>query len=132
MDVVLTRLLAVNTQDIKLNLGFTPIALCAMLFGPWWTGLVAALGDMLGSLLFPTGPFFPGFTLTAACTGLIFGFCLHGGTPKLWRPLLAAALNCVLVVYLANTAMICYISGSTFRAMLAIRSFQLAVMLPVL
>lgn len=130
-DVVLTRLLAINTPIMKIGLGFTAVALSAMLYGPWWAMLTAALGDVLGSVLFPTGAYFPGFTLTAACTGLVFGLCLYR-KPADWRyPALAAALNTVLVVYLANTAMICFITGNSWTAMLTARAVQLAVMLPV-
>ena len=121
LDVILTRLLAINTPVMKIGLGFAAVALCALLYGPWWAAVVAALADILGSTLFPTGAYFPGFTLTAACTGAIFGLCLYQ----------AAVLNVVLVSYLANTAMICYISGAPFPAMLAARAVQLAVMLPV-
>ena len=54
-DVILTRLLAINTNVMKIGLGFAAVALCALLYGPWWAALTAALGDLLGSLLFPTG-----------------------------------------------------------------------------
>lgn len=129
-DVILTRLLAINTNVMKIGLGFAAVAVCGMLYGPWWTALVAALGDLLGSLLFPTGAYFPGFTLTAACTGLIFGLLLQrGARPP--RPIPAAALNTVLISFLANTWMICLITGNPFRVMLAARAVQLAVMLPV-
>ena len=111
--------------------GFAAVALCAMLFGPWWAALTAALGDLVGALLFPTGAFFPGFTLTAACTGLIFGLCLYRRSKNLLWPILAALLNTLLVSYLANTAMISYISGSPFVTLLKARAVQLAVMLPV-
>ena len=131
LDVVLTRLLAVNTPVMKIGFGFAAVALCAMLFGPWWAALTAALGDLVGALLFPTGAFFPGFTLTAACTGLIFGFCLYRRSKNLLWPILAALLNTLLVSYLANTAMISYISGSPFVTLLKARAVQLAVMLPV-
>ena len=131
LDVVLTRLLAVNTPVMKIGFGFAAVALCAMLFGPWWAALTAALGDLVGALLFPTGAFFPGFTLTAACTGLIFGLCLYRRGKSLLWPILAALLNTVLVSYLANTAMISYISGSPFVTLIKARAVQLAVMLPV-
>ena len=131
LDVVLTRLLAVNTPVMKIGLGFAAVALCAVLYGPWWAALVAALGDLVGALLFPTGAFFPGFTLTAACTGLIFGLCLYRRDRSLLWPILAAALNVVLVSYLANTAMISYISGTPYTTLLKARAVQLAVMLPV-
>lgn len=130
-DVVLTRLLALNTPVMKIGLGFAAVAVSAMLYGPWWAALTAALGDLLGALLFPTGAYFPGFTLTAACTGLIFGLCLYRRPPRVAYALLAAALNTLLVSYLANTAMICLITGNAWRAMLAARAVQLLVMFPV-
>ena len=131
LDVVLTRLLAINTPLMKIGLGFAAVALCAILYGPWWAALVAALGDLVGALLFPTGAFFPGFTLTAACTGLIFGLCLCRRDKSLLWPILAAALNVVLVSFLLNTAMISYISGTPYATLLKARAVQLAVMLPV-
>ena len=78
LDVVLTRLLAINTPLMKIGLGFAAVALCAILYGPWWAALVAALGDLVGALLFPTGAFFPGFTLVAVVGGLIYGKAVNG------------------------------------------------------
>ena len=130
-DVILTRILAFNTPLMKIGLGFAATALCAMLYGPWWAAGVAALGDLLGSLLFPTGAYFPGFTLTAACTGAIFGLCLYRRASD-WRfPILAAVLNCVLISYLANSAMIAFITGTPYTALLGVRAVQLTVMLPL-
>ena len=131
LDVVLTRLLAINTPLMKIGLGFAAVALCAILYGPWWAALVAALGDLVGALLFPTGAFFPGFTLTAACTGFIFGLCLYRRGKSLLWPILAVVLNVVLVSFLLNTAMISYISGTPYATLLKARAVQLAVMLPV-
>lgn len=130
-DVLLTRLLAINTPLMKIGLGFAAVALSALIYGPLWAALTAALGDLLGSLLFPVGAYFPGFTLTAALTGLIFGLCLYKKRPGIGRSFAAAAANCVLVTLLGNTAMIAYISGAAFRALLITRLGQLAVMLPV-
>ena len=130
-DVILTRLLAINTNVMKIGLGFAAVALCALLYGPWWAAMTAALGDLLGSLLFPTGAYFPGFTLTAACTGLLYGLCLYGRGRDWKGPILAALLNSLLISYLANTAMISFISGTPYRALLGVRAVQLLVMLPL-
>ncbi|MBR6840412.1 MAG: hypothetical protein IKM82_07460 [Oscillospiraceae bacterium] len=35
-DVILTRLLALNTAVMKIGLGFAAVAICAMLYGPLW------------------------------------------------------------------------------------------------
>ena len=51
LDVVLTRLLAINTPVMKIGLGFASVALCAVLYGPWWAALAAALGDLVGAMI---------------------------------------------------------------------------------
>lgn len=89
--VLLTRVFAFNTPLMKIGLGFAAIALCAMLYALAWAALVSALGDLIGSLAFPTGAYFPGFTLTAAVTGLIFGLCLYKRERSWIHAVLAAA-----------------------------------------
>lgn len=128
-DVVLTRLLAVNTPIMKISLGFFAVAVCAALYGPAHAAICAALSDLLGSLLFPVGAYFPGFTVTAAVTGLIFGFFLRNYSKR--RAVLAAAVNSVLVSYLANTGMLSFLTGSPYPQLLGTRAIQLAVMLPL-
>lgn len=106
LDVVFTRVLAINTPLMKIGLGFTAVAVSAMLYGPYWAMLTAALGDLIGALLFPTGAYFPGFTLTAALTGLIFGLFLYRREGKWLRAFLAALTNSFFVTLLLNTLMI--------------------------
>ena len=72
--VVMNRFLGINMQNLSLSLSFIPIMACAMLLGPLYGGVCGALADLIGALLFPFGPFFPGFTLTAFISGFILGF----------------------------------------------------------
>ena len=106
LDVVFTRVLAINTPLMKIGLGFAAVALSAMLYGPLWAALTAALGDLIGALLFPTGAYFPGFTLTAALTGLLFGLFLYRREKSWLRAFFAALANCFLVTLVLNTLMI--------------------------
>ena len=106
LDVVFTRVLAINMPLVKIGLGFAAVAISAMLYGPLWAALTAALGDLVGALLFPTGPYFPGFTLTAALTGLIFGLFLYRREKSWLRAFLAALTNCFFVTLVLNTLMI--------------------------
>ena len=131
LDVIFTRLLAINTPLMKIGFGFAAVALAAMMFGPIWAMFTAALGDFVGSMIFPVGPFFPGFTLTAALTGLIFGLCLYNKRGSKLRPIIAAALNCLLVTLIANTALIAYISGNDYSVLFTTRIVQFLVMFPV-
>ena len=75
------RVLALNTPVMKIGLGFAAIAFCAMAYGPWWAALVSARWATFSAACFPHGGIFPGFTLTAALTGLIFGLVLYKRRP---------------------------------------------------
>lgn len=130
-DVIFTRVLALNMPLAKIGIGFAAAAVCAMLYGPVWAAVCAGLGDLAGSLLFPTGAYFPGFTVTAAIGGAIFGFVLYGSRPMVLRCFLAALCNGVVVSLLLNTAMISAVFGPPFVPLLLTRLAQFGVMLAV-
>lgn len=77
LQVVLGNLVQIAMLTKQMNFGFLPIAVAGYLFGPVGGLLVAALGDVIGTLLFGTGAYFPGFTVTAALVGLVYGFVLY-------------------------------------------------------
>ena len=77
IEIVLSRFCSISAWNIKISLSFLPVAAAAMLCGAAPAVAVAALGDFVGAILFPIGAYFPGFTLTAALTGALFGLLLH-------------------------------------------------------
>lgn len=77
LTVVLAKLLAVNLQVIRIGTEFVSIAMASILFGPAYGALSAVLADLLGSVLFPTGPYSPVITIVAMANGLIYGLFLH-------------------------------------------------------
>ena len=77
MEVVLSRFLSINIWSNKIGFAFLPVAVTAMYYTPLTTGITAAVADMIGALLFPSGPFFPGFTLTAFLGGIVYGLFLN-------------------------------------------------------
>ena len=91
LEIVLTRFCSINTPILRIGFGFLPVAMMGIMFGPLWAGIGYAVGDLLGMLIFPSGAYFPGFTLTAFLTGLVFGFFLHGKEIT-WKKVLPAAL----------------------------------------
>lgn len=129
-EIVLSRFLSINAWNIKIGFNFVPIVIAAMLFGPLPAAAVAAMGDFLGAVLFPIGPYFPGFTLTAFCTGLVFGLFLHEKrTPG--RILAAVAINQLVFSLLLNSLWISILYGSPFLPLLSTRIIQCAVLAPV-
>ena len=129
IEVVFSRLLAINLLIAKVGLGFAAIVVCAMLYGPVWAALCAALGDLAGALLFPTGAFFPGFTATAALTGLIYGLFLYKSRPGLRQCFFAALTNGLVVTLILNTAMISLVFGPDFWPLLYTRLAEFGAML---
>ena len=75
--VVLDRFVpVVFTDSLKITLTFIPVLVAAILYGPAGGAIVWGLADLLGALLFPRGVYFPGFTVTAALKGALFGWYL--------------------------------------------------------
>jgi ECF transporter S component (folate family) len=75
--VVVERLVSIETQFLRITFAYVPIMLSGILLGPAWSGAVAALGDVIGMILFPKGAYFPGFTVSAFLTGLVYGLFLY-------------------------------------------------------
>lgn len=128
LDVVFTRVVAINTPLMKIGFGFAAVVISALLYGPAWAALTAALGDLIGALLFPTGAYYWGFTATAALTGLIFGLYLYR-QPRSWlRAVLAALTNCLVVTLLLNSALIVWKFGARWEALMVTRVPQFFIM----
>ncbi|MGI5936609.1 MAG: folate family ECF transporter S component [Oscillospiraceae bacterium] len=97
LEIILSRFLSINTESLRIGFGFMPMALCGILYGPFWAGAAYAAADILGAVLFSYG-FYPGITVSAFLTGLVFGVFLHGEEVRFFPHIVAAVvLNCVLI-----------------------------------
>ena len=130
LEIVLSRFLSVNAWNLKIGFSFVPVAIAGMLFGPLAGGIVGALGDFLGAILFPIGPYFPGFTLTAFLTGVVFGLFLRKKRTAL-SVLGSVAVNQLLLSLLLNTLWISVLYGSPYVPLLTTRVVQCAILAPV-
>lgn len=119
------------TELIELRFQFLPIALAGLLMGPAVGGMVGALTDLLAYLVRPTGPYFPGFTVSSMLTGIIFGLILYKRPLTTSRILLAQAAETVLVSMLFNTFNLSLLYGSPFPAAFAARLPKTLAMFPV-
>ena len=123
MEVVLSRFLSINTWNTKIGFGFIPVAAAAILLGPGEAAVCGGLADFLGATLFPIGPYFPGFTVTAALTGLVFGLFFHKEQTPL-RVVPAVLINQFILGLLVNSYWISLLYGSPFKGLLATRVHQ--------
>ncbi len=136
LEVVLSRLVApINTQFSKISFGFVPIAIAAYLYGIKGGAVVAGVSDVIGAILFPSGEFFPGFTVTAIFNGIIFGIFLgkklEGKLNKFLRSFIPVVITQVIGSFLINTFWISYMYHSSFTALLATRLVQTLIMIAV-
>ncbi len=76
LHIVVTRFVAIETQIFRISFSFIPTSLCAMLFGPWVGAVFGFVADFLGMLIFPKGPYFPGFGINEALYAFIYGMFL--------------------------------------------------------
>lgn len=131
LEIILTRFLSINTPIVRIGFGFLPVAMAGILFGPLWAGLAYALGDVLGMLLFPAGPYFPGFTLSAFLVGLVYGFFLHN-KPITWKRVLIPVAIVTMVINLClDTFWLYILMDKAVISLLPARLLKCAIMLPV-
>ena len=132
LSVVLSKLVSINMSFLRIGFGFLPIAVLAILYGPVIAAIGYGLADLLGAWLLPTGTFFPGFTVSAVLTGLIFGWILYKKEVTFTRAFIASALVCLIVNLLLNTWWLTFIIGKGFKVLLASRAIKEVVAIPVM
>ena len=131
MEIIFTRFLSLNLPIVRIGFGFLPVAVCAILYGPFWAAVGYAAGDVLGMIIFPSGQYFPGFTLTAVVTGLIYGLFLYKKDLS-WPRVIACSGTTLLICTLGlNTYWLSILYGNAFLGMLPTRLMEAAILWPV-
>ena len=138
MLIVLSRFLSIKTPILKISFAFVPTMLCATYLGWKWSVLINILGDLVGALLFPTGPYFVGYTVTTAIAGLIYGILLYKSTPiaipeqKFIFKTIAAVVLVTLIVNMGlNTLCLSITMGKAFLPLFWMRLLKQIIMVPV-
>jgi ECF transporter S component (folate family) len=104
LDIACTRLIPAfflppGTWLVRVGLQFLVFAIAGWTIGPGWAMGAAMAGDVVGVLINATGTgtFFPGYTLTAGMSALMYGLILHKRKPNFWRAGAAAAVHMLAV-----------------------------------
>lgn len=129
MQVALEGVLSIPIgNDLKLQFSFITVAVAAHRFGMGASVLVCALGDFIGAMLpsaGSSGPYLPGFTITAAMTGLIYGLFLQkkGGPVRIVLAVLTSQIVCS---FLMNSLWVHHYFGAPLGVLLVKRGVQAA------
>lgn len=153
MEIVLNRFVSFNTLGQKIGVSFIPGIAAAILFGPWASAAVNGVGDFLGAILFPIGPYHPGFTVCAVLMGLADGLFLHRDPVSIERTgknasfsfrlhwekirffpnvLIPVLFNTLVLGLFVNTAWVSMLYGSkTYWGWLLYRLTEYAILIPL-
>jgi ECF transporter S component (folate family) len=136
--IVLARFLALKTPIISINFSFVPLILAAIILGPKDTSIIALLADIIGALLFPSGAYFIGFTISSFLTGLIYGLLLYNKNglvlnKKFYlRLLISILLVTIFINGILNTIWVMIIIGNSTKLILYTRVLKELIMLPII
>lgn len=119
------------TELIELRFQSLPVAVAGYLFGPVCAGIVGFVADIGGYLIRPTGPFFPGITLSSVISGVIFGLILHDRKPTVQRIFAAEAVYTLICGILLNSLWLSILYGHGVIAVMTARLAKELVMIPI-
>ena len=136
LEVVLNRFCSFNTMGLKIGFSFVPIAVAAYLFGPVCAAAVYGTADLIGAILFPIGPYHPGFTLCAAAMGFVYGIFLHRKKDKSIRLfpniIVPALVNNLFLGLFVNTFWVSMLySSKAYWGWFVYRLPEYAVLIPL-
>ncbi len=130
VDVVLARLASLNTEMSRFGLALFVVAIVARLYGPIAAMVVHGISDIIGAIVFPNGPYFPGFTVTAVLIGLIYGLLFYR-SGSWWRILVAVVSTQIICTLCLNTLWLSILMDKPFWVFLPGRLIQSAITTPL-
>ena len=139
LKIILGRYLAIDFTIVRISFAFVVNALIGYLFGPWVGAGMGAIGDILGYFGFPqTYAYFPGYTLSAAISGFVYGYFLYY---KKWptssslkfhiRLILAVSIVAIFCNLILGTIWTSMVIGKSFMVLLKPRMLKNILLIPV-
>ena len=53
IQIILSRFLTISTDVVEINLGFLPVVITAILYGPLWGAASSLMGDLIATMMGP-------------------------------------------------------------------------------
>ena len=136
--LILSRFLSIKTSLLVISLSFIPTMISAIYLGPKYTCIIAGLGDLIGAILFPFGAYFPGFTLSAALSGLIYGILLYKNPNKKMKKInfiLRLIISGIIVLFgikiFIESLFLNILYGKAYLVIISTRIVTQLIMLPI-
>ncbi|MCH3913775.1 MAG: folate family ECF transporter S component [Acidaminococcaceae bacterium] len=131
IEIVLSRFFSISTPIVKISFAFVPLALCGILYGPVWAGVLGGLADLLGANLFPVGMYFPGFTLSGALSGVVYGLFLYKRHCPLGNIAVLVFLQRIVIGLGLSTYWLTFLTDVPFTVLFTTRILQAIILIPL-
>lgn len=141
ISIVMTRFLYImlpigGVDGMRISFGELPIMLSGFLLGPVVGGLTGIAADLIGVLVNPQGPYFPGFTISSMMWGVIPGLIMMIFKNKRdysWlKVILAVGISFIIVSLIMNTIWISRLYGSAFVVLIPARVLNVVISIPII
>ncbi len=135
--IILGRILSIRTPLLTIGFSFIPIMLSAIILGWKHSTFITTISDIIGALLFPSGSYFFGFTITAFLTGLTYGLLLHSKEEfKIDKKFIIKLIVSTIIVTgilngVLNTFWIFLITKNASKIIVPIRIAKQLIMAPI-
>lgn len=135
--IILNRFVSIKTEVLVISFSFVPIMMSSIWLGPKYSTTIALLGDLLGAILFPFGPYFPGFTVSSAISGLIYGIFLYNdgkemSNQKLIIRLTVSSIIQLIIINIFLTSLWIHILyGKAYLVIMTSRAITQIIMIPI-
>lgn len=131
LQVILTRFLSIQTPIVRIGFGFLPLAIMGILYGPVTAFTGGVISDLLGFVMFPTGTYFPGFTLTTGLTALTFSYLLYNKDFSIKNITIASLIVCIVLNLGLDTLWLSILFGKGYLMLLPTRVVKSLIMIPI-
>ena len=132
LAVVINQLTTINIGSyIRITFAELPNRVVEFLFGPAIGAIFGGVLDIVKFLFNPTGPFFPGFTVTSVITGLIYGASLYRRKLTVKRIFITVFIVKLFLSVGLNSLWLNILYGKALLAILPARAITSLVMLPI-
>lgn len=131
LHLVLNQFTIPVSSVLEIGFDFLTAAATGYLYGPFVAGMSGFATDILGYLLRPNGPYFPGFTLSAILLGVVYGLFYYRRPVSVGRILCTKLCVMLLFNFFLTPLWLHVMYGQAFVLLSQVRIVKNLVKLPV-
>lgn len=131
MRIILERFFSIQTPVMRISFTFVPAMMTGMFFSPIASGFIGAIADIIGFFLFPSGTYFPGFTLTAFLGGFINSFFFYKKEITYKNILCVVIINGIFLNIILNTLWLKILLEKAFIPLFMSRLLKNVISMPI-